>query len=96
MCCCARPGGLREQRTGELAATAVQGVDALEAYFARYLPQLVLAVSCRPLILVYVFPRDSRPAADPAVTVPLIPLFMVLIGCAAEQRTRARWRTLAL
>ena len=40
----ARPGGLREQRPGELATTAVQGVDALEAYFARYLPQVVLAV----------------------------------------------------
>ena len=37
-----RPGGLRDERTGEIAAAAVQGVDALESYFARYLPQLVL------------------------------------------------------
>ena len=54
-----RPGGLREQRAGDLVATAVQGVDALEAYFARYVPQVVLAVIVPVLILAYVIPRTS-------------------------------------
>ena len=56
----ARPSGLREQRTGDLVTTAVQGVDALEAYFARYLPQLVLAVLVPLVILVYVVPARPR------------------------------------
>ena len=92
----ARPGGLQGERAGELAATAVQGVDGLEAYFARYLPQALLSVLAPPVILIWVLPRNWESAAILAVTVPLIPIFMVLIGMAAEQRTRRRWRTLSL
>jgi thiol reductant ABC exporter CydD subunit len=91
----ARPGDLQDEHAGELAATAVQGVDSLEAYFARYVPQAILAVLAPPVILIWVLPRDWESAAILAVTVPLIPLFMILIGLAAEQRTRRRWRTLS-
>jgi len=92
----ARPGALQDERAGELAATAVQGVDSLEAYFARYMPQAILSALAPPLILIWVLPRNWESAAILAVTVPLIPLFMVLIGRLAEQRTRRRWRTLSL
>jgi thiol reductant ABC exporter CydD subunit len=91
-----RPGGLQDEHAGELAATAVQGVDSLEAYFARYLPQLVLSVLIPPAILLWVLPRNWESAAILAVTVPLIPLFMVLIGKLAAHRARSRWRTLAV
>ena len=90
-----RPGGLAAEESGELAAVAVQGVDALEAYFARYLPQLVLAGLAPAAILLWVLPRDWEAAAIMAATLPLIPVFMVLIGGLAERRTQARWRTLA-
>jgi thiol reductant ABC exporter CydD subunit len=90
-----RPGGLQDEQAGELAATAVQGVDALEAYFARYLPQAILSVLAPPLILLWVLPRNWESAAILAVTVPLIPVFMVLIGMVAEQRTRRRWNVLS-
>ncbi len=90
-----RPTGLRSQRAGELVTVAVQGVDALEAYFARYLPQTVLAV-CVPLLLVgWVLPRDLAAGIVLLVTVPLVPVFMVLIGLAARARTERRWRTLS-
>ena len=92
----ARPSGLREQRTGDLVTTAVQGVDALEAYFARYLPQVVLAVLVPIVILVYVFPRDLAAGLILLVTVPLIPMFMILIGLAAQSATQKRWETLTL
>jgi thiol reductant ABC exporter CydD subunit len=91
----ARPGGLQDEQAGELAATAVQGVDSLEAYFARYVPQAILSVLAPPLILIWVLPRNWESAAILAVTVPLIPVFMVLIGMLAEQRTRRRWRMLS-
>lgn len=87
-----RPGGLRGERTGELATTAVQGVDALESYFARYLPQLVLGMLVPPAILLWLVPVDLAAALVLAITVPLIPIFMVLIGRSARDRTRARWR----
>jgi ATP-binding cassette, subfamily C, bacterial CydD len=90
-----RPGALQDERSGELAAAAVQGVDALEAYFARYLPQAVLAVCAPLMILAWVLPRDWQAAAILAVTAPLIVVFMVLIGRLTERTTRRRWRRLA-
>ncbi|MGD9736037.1 MAG: thiol reductant ABC exporter subunit CydD [Solirubrobacterales bacterium] len=90
-----RPGPLREERSGELATAAVQGVDALEAYFARYLPQAVLAALVPLAVLAWTLPRDWEAAIVLAVTAPLIPVFMVLIGRLAERSTRRRWRRLA-
>jgi ATP-binding cassette, subfamily C, bacterial CydD len=90
-----RPGGLTGERSGELATVAVQGVDALEAYFARYLPQLALAALAPPAILAWVLARDWQAAAILALTFPLIPVFMILIGALAERHTRQRWRTLS-
>ena len=92
----ARPTGLRDQRTGELVTTAVQGVDALEVYFARYLPQLVLAVLVPAVILVWIFPKDVAAGAILLVTLPVIVIFMVLIGLGARSATEKRWRTLSL
>ena len=80
---------------GEVATAAVQGVDALETYFARYLPQVVLAVLVPAVVLAGTAIVDPVSAAIMLVTLPLIPVFMVLIGRLTEARTRARWRALA-
>jgi thiol reductant ABC exporter CydD subunit len=80
---------------GEVATAAVHGVSALEAYFARYLPQVVLAVLCPAVVLVWTAVVDPTSAAIMLLTLPLIPMFMVLIGRFTEARTRARWRALA-
>ena len=92
----ARPTGLRGQRSGELVSTAVQGVDALEIYFARYLPQLVLAVLVPVVLLAWIFPRDIAAGTILLVTLPVIVVFMVLIGLGARAATDRRWRTLSL
>jgi thiol reductant ABC exporter CydD subunit len=81
--------------SGEIATAAVQGVDALETYFARYLPQLVLAVLVPLAVLAWTVAVDPTSALIMALTLPLIPLFMWLIGRYTEGRTRARWRALA-
>lgn len=90
-----RPGALQAERSGELATAAVQGVDALEAYFARYLPQVFLAALAPLAILAWTLPRDWEAAAILAVTAPLNPIFMVLIGRMAERSTRRRWLRLS-
>jgi thiol reductant ABC exporter CydD subunit len=79
---------------GEIATAAVSGVDALEAYFARYLPQLVLAALVPAAVLVWTAAIDLASAAIMIVTLPLIPVFMVLIGRYTESKTRARWAAL--
>ncbi|QEC49835.1 thiol reductant ABC exporter subunit CydD [Baekduia soli] len=90
-----RPGVDGQGRTGEIAALAVQGIDAVEPYFARFLPQLALASLVPPAILVWVLRGDWIAALILAGTIPLIPLFMALVGMATQAHTRARWRSLA-
>ena len=80
------PRAARDERTGELAAAAVQGVDALEAYFAGYLPQLVLAAAVPVAILAWVVPLDLAAAVVFAVTIPLLIVFMILVGKGAQSR----------
>src|SRR5919197_169998 len=89
-----RPAALDGLESAEVATTAVQGVDALEAYFARYLPQVVLAVAVPPAVLVLALVTDPIAAGIMLLTLPLVPVFMVLIGRYTERRTRRRWRAL--
>jgi ATP-binding cassette, subfamily C, bacterial CydD len=89
-----QPAALDGTEAGEVAAAAVQGVEALEAYFARYLPQVVLACVVPVAVLLWVAPIDLESALIMLLTLPLVPVFMWLIGLYTEQRTRARWHEL--
>ncbi|MFJ6212040.1 thiol reductant ABC exporter subunit CydD [Streptomyces sp. NPDC092296] len=89
------PAARSGRRTGELTALATRGVDALDDYFARYLPQLALAVVVPALVLLRILGADWLSAALIAATLPLIPLFMVLIGLATQSRMDRQWQTLA-
>jgi ATP-binding cassette, subfamily C, bacterial CydD len=91
-----QPMALDGSEAGEIAATAVQGVDGLEAYFARYLPQVVLAVLVPLAVLALVAAIDPWSAGLMLLTLPLVPVFMWLIGRYTEERTRERWLALRL
>jgi thiol reductant ABC exporter CydD subunit len=82
--------------SAEIAAAAVQGVDSLEAYFARYLPQVVLACVVPVAVLAWVATVDLTSAFVLLATLPLVPVFMWLIGRYTEERTRMRWQSLRL
>ncbi|MGW1622416.1 thiol reductant ABC exporter subunit CydD [Streptomyces sp. NPDC002172] len=89
------PGWLSDQRTGSLVNLATRGVDALDDYFSRYLPQLGLAVVVPVAVLARIVTEDWVSAAIIVGTLPLIPLFMVLIGWATQSRTERQWRLLS-
>ena len=89
------PVGLARERRGELAATATTGLEALDTYFAGYLPQLVLAVVVPAVVMVRILPVDVTTVVIMALTLPLIPVFMALVGWASEAHTARRWRTLS-
>jgi thiol reductant ABC exporter CydD subunit len=90
------PLALDRAEAGEIAATAVQGVEGLEAYFARYLPQVVLALVVPLAVLGLAAVVDPISAAMMLITLPLVPIFMWLIGRYTEERTRERWLALRL
>ncbi|HXP20712.1 MAG TPA: thiol reductant ABC exporter subunit CydD [Streptosporangiaceae bacterium] len=89
------PSWLAGQQTGEIAATATSGLDALDSYFARYLPQLMLACLVPVAVLARVAAADWISAVVIAVTVPIIPLFAVLVGLHTRAQTQRRWELLA-
>jgi ATP-binding cassette, subfamily C, bacterial CydD len=91
-----QPLALDGVEAGEIAASAVQGVDGLEAYFARYLPQLVLASIVPVAVVAWVGMIDLTSAGVMLLTLPLVPVFMWLIGRYTEERTRERWQALRL
>ncbi|BBA98661.1 putative ABC transporter ATP-binding protein [Actinacidiphila reveromycinica] len=89
------PNWLTGRRGGELTVLATRGVDALDDYFARYLPQLGLAAVVPVVVLARIATADWISALTIVVTLPLVPLFMVLVGWATRDRMDRQWRLLA-
>jgi thiol reductant ABC exporter CydD subunit len=88
------PGRPGEQGAGAIATLATRGLDALDAYFSLYLPQVVLAVLVPGAVLAVVIANDWVSAAIIAGTLPLIPIFMALVGATTRERTEAQFRSL--
>ena len=83
------------ERTGELVAVVNEGIERLDAYVSRYLPQVVLSIVIPLLILVVVWPVDWVSAVLLLITGPIIPLLMFLVGSYTEKRIQAQWATLS-
>ncbi len=79
---------------GGLATLATRGIDALDGYFGLYLPQLLLAVIVPVTVLVVLVARDWVSALIVVVTLPLIPIFMVLVGATTRERMDLQVRSL--
>ena len=88
------PGWLVSARRSRLVVLLTSGLDALDEYFARYLPQLVATLIIPLVVVVAIAIVDPLSAAVIAVTVPLIPLFMVLIGWRTQVEQRRQWDAL--
>ena len=91
-----RPVPLEGEASAELATISVTGIEALEATFARYLPQVVLAAIVPVAVLALVASIDLVSAGVMLLTLPLVPVFMWLIGRYTERRTQERWQALSL
>ena len=89
------PAYTNTQQSGELVTTALQGIEALDAYFSQYLPQVLLAVILPLIILLVVFPLDWVSGLVFLVTAPLIPFFMALVGKTSENETKKQWKALS-
>ncbi|MEK9663371.1 MAG: thiol reductant ABC exporter subunit CydD [Candidatus Nanopelagicales bacterium] len=89
------PQGPAGHDPGAVAALVTRGVDALDSYFARYLPQLVLAVIVPAAVFVTILGQDLVSALIIAITLPLIPVFMILIGLYTRSRVERQWETLS-
>ncbi len=89
------PSWLAGERTGELTSVATQGVEALDVYFARYLPTAVVASIAPLILLAWVLWSDWRSFLILGVTVSVIPLFTVLLGLEAKRHAELQWDRLS-
>lgn len=90
------PRFLGTQRTGDIAHLLVEGVDALDNYYAAYLPQMAVAAFLPLALLAFVLPTDWISGVILMIGAPLIPIFMILIGRGTEKLNQQQWRRLAL
>jgi len=88
------PAFLADRSSGAVAATAVEQVEAVEGFFARYLPQMALAALVPLAILAVVFPVDWVVGLLFLLTAPLIPMFMAIVGMGAAAASRRQFKVL--
>ena len=81
--------------SGALSTVVVEQVEALQAFFTFYLPQLALAVSIPAAIVAFVFPISWAAGGLLLLSAPLIPFFMILIGMGAESISQSNFQALA-
>jgi thiol reductant ABC exporter CydD subunit len=88
------PGRGPHRWTAQITVLTTRGIDALDAYFSLYLPQLCLAVIAPVAVLVAIGVQDWISALIIAATLPLIPLFMALVGAATRERVEHQLQSL--
>ncbi|WP_405373591.1 MULTISPECIES: thiol reductant ABC exporter subunit CydD [unclassified Microbacterium] len=87
-------GWLGAQNTARLTLIAGRGLEALDAYFGRYLPQLVQTALATPILIAVMWAADWVSGLTVVLTIPLIPIFMILIGLATRKVQDRQWDTL--
>jgi ATP-binding cassette subfamily C protein CydCD len=89
------PFALTRRRSGELATLATRGVAAVDPYLTRYLPALVVAAVLPALTVLAIAGQDLLSAVIVVATLPLVPVFAVLVGLATRDRADRQWRALS-
>ncbi len=90
------PVWLSGERSSALTTLLTKGLDDLDPYFARYLPQLVLASTVPAGVIGWMATGDLIAAGTVLITLPLIPIFMALIGWVTQARSRQRQHALSV
>lgn len=85
------PAWLAHENSTALATLLARGVDALDDYFAKYIPQLIRTAITVPVLIAVVLAQDWLSGVILVVTLPIVPIFMVLIGLATKAAQRRQW-----
>lgn len=90
------PRYVQGERSGELANTAVEGVESLDAFFCQLLPQFFLTAFVPLIVLTAVTLTDWLSGLVLILTAPLLPIFLMLVGTAADAQAKRQWQQLSL
>ena len=88
------PDWVASRQSAGLSTVVTTGLDALDNYFARYLPQLLLTMIATPILIAVILSQDLASGLTVIIVIPLIPVFMILIGRATQSVQREQWQAL--
>ncbi|KJG13019.1 heme ABC transporter permease/ATP-binding protein CydD [Photobacterium iliopiscarium] len=88
------PAYIKGKPAGVWASLVLEQVEEMQDFFARYLPQMSLAVLIPVVILVVVFPLNWAAGLIFLITAPLVPFFMALVGLGAADANRRNFKAL--
>ncbi len=91
----AGPAWIQGRPAGSWATLILEQIDDMHDYYARYLPQMALAVSVPLLIVIVILPFNWVAALILLATAPLIPTFMAMVGMGAADANRRNFKALA-
>ena len=89
-------GDTQQLGTAGLALLVTKGINNLDGYFAKFLPQLFIAAIVPVSVGIVIAARDWKSGAIILLTLPLIPIFGILIGKFTASATQKKWKTLGL
>nr|WP_243848669.1 thiol reductant ABC exporter subunit CydD [Lysinibacter cavernae] len=88
------PSWLAGRSSASVTTTVTQGLDSLDEYFAKYIPQLIMTALATPILVVIIWAQDWTSAVVILVAYPTIPVFMILIGWATQSVQKKQWQAL--
>ncbi|WP_104128394.1 thiol reductant ABC exporter subunit CydD [Cryobacterium sp. Y57] len=88
------PDWVASRQSARLSTVVTTGLDALDNYFARYLPQLLLTLIATPILIIVILSQDLISGLIVIVVIPLIPLFMILIGRVTQSVQQEQWQAM--
>ncbi len=90
------PSYMERRASSDITNLLARGIDALDMYFGRYLPQLILTAIQTPVLLIILWTTDLPTGIAITLALPVIPIFMVLIGWATQAVQKRQWEGLQL
>nr|WP_086938005.1 cysteine/glutathione ABC transporter permease/ATP-binding protein CydD [Thaumasiovibrio occultus] len=88
------PAYIKGRPAGAWSSLLLEQIEEMQDFFARYLPQMMIAVTIPILILVVVFPQNWAAGVIFLVTAPLVPMFMALVGMGAADANKRNFKAL--
>lgn len=89
------PGWTASRNSADVTLVAGRGMEALDGYFGKYLPQLIMTAVATPILVLVIGWQDLTSGIIIVLTLPLIPLFMVLVGWATQAAQKRQWKALS-
>jgi len=83
-----------EVSPAQLSTILTKGLNSLDVYLGRFIPQVVSASIIPVVVIVFLFYKDTLSGVIALVTLPLIPLFGALIGHYSAEALARKWQSL--